>query len=204
MLSGRSGTGPYEIATASGYAVGAAHLGRPPFDEVRLSLPNQRARSVGVAFGRPQAHTAWPCLRGRFFSAVGATLAVARKPSPGGRLPLSRGRFPLSGGNGRRPKGVGMMSSVARQRGWGIAPPAGRSGTGPYEKPNPFRSRRPSEPHLSPTTTKARFQPGGETPKGYRKLSGSGDRTGTSQLSHPRLCVDCPRRLIGGPRKWGS
>ena len=29
---------------------------------------------------------------------------------PGGRLPLSRGRFPLSGGNGRRPKGVGMMS----------------------------------------------------------------------------------------------
>ena len=95
------------------------------------------------------------------------------------------------------------MSSVARQRGWGIAPPAGRSGTGPYEKPNPFRSRRPSEPHLSPTTTKARFQPGEETPKGYRKLSGSGDRTGTSQLSHPRLCVDCPRRLIGGPRKMG-
>ena len=30
MLSGRSQTGPYEIATASGYAVGAAHLGRPP------------------------------------------------------------------------------------------------------------------------------------------------------------------------------
>ena len=47
-----------------------------------------------------------------------------------------------------------MMSSVVRQRGWGIAPPAGRSGTGPYEKPNPFRSRRPSEPHLSPTSSK--------------------------------------------------
>ena len=31
-------------------------------------------------------------------------------PPTGGRLPLSRGRFPLSGGNGRRPKGVGMMS----------------------------------------------------------------------------------------------
>ena len=88
--------------------------------------------------------------------------------------------------------------------GEGLAPPAGRSGTGPYEKPNPFRSRRPSEPHLSPTTTKARFQPGGETPKGCWKLSGSGDRTETSQLSHPRLCVDCQGGLIGGPRKWGS
>ena len=33
---------------------------------------------------------------------------------PGGRLPLSRGRFPLSGGNGRRPKGVGMMSQSDR------------------------------------------------------------------------------------------
>ena len=95
------------------------------------------------------------------------------------------------------------MSSVARQRGWGIAPPASRSGTGPYEKPNPFRSRRPSEPHLSPTTTKARFQPGGETPKGCRKLSGSGHRTETSQLSHPRLCVDRQGGLIGGPRKMG-
>ena len=31
-------------------------------------------------------------------------------PPTGGRLPLSRGRFPLSGGNGRRPKGVGMLS----------------------------------------------------------------------------------------------
>ena len=36
----------------------------------------------------------------------------------------------------------------------GLAPPAGRSGTGPYEKPNPFRSRRPSEPHLSPARSK--------------------------------------------------
>ena len=71
-------------------------------------------------------------------------------------------------------------------------------------KPNPFRSRRPSEPHLSPATTKARFQPGEETPKGCCKLSGSGDRTETSQLSHPRLCVDCQGGLIGGPRKWGS
>ena len=95
------------------------------------------------------------------------------------------------------------MSSVARQRGWGIAPPAGRSGTGPYEKPNPFRSRRPSEPHLSPATTKARFQPGGETPKGCWKLSGSGHRTETSQLSHPRLCVDQPRRPNWRPRKMG-
>ena len=80
---------------------------------------------------------------------------------------------------------------------------SGRSGTGPYEKPNPFRSRRPSEPHLSPATTKARFQPGEETPKGCCKLSGSGDRTETSQLSHPRLCVDRQGGLIGGPRKMG-
>ena len=93
---------------------GCAKIAADAVPHLRLSLPNQRARSVGAAFGRPQAHTAWPCLRGRFFSAVGATLAVARKPSPGGRLPLSRGRFPLSGGNGRRPKGVGMMSRSDR------------------------------------------------------------------------------------------
>ena len=143
ILSGRSGTGPYEIATASGYAVGAAHLGRPPFYEVHLA-------------GAPRGSPTQP-----------------RKAS-------------------------------LKPVGEGIAPPAGRSGTGPYEKPNPFRSRRPSEPHLSPTTTKARFQPGEETPKGCRKLSGSGDRTETSQLSHPRLCVDRQGGLIGGPRKWGS
>ena len=93
---------------------GCAKIAADAVSHLRLSLPNQRSRSVGAAFGRPQAHTAWPCLRGRFFSAVGATLAVARKPSPGGRLPLSRGRFPLSGGNGRRPKGVGMMSRSDR------------------------------------------------------------------------------------------
>ena len=32
----------------------------------------------------------------------------------GGLLPLSRGRFPMSGGNGRRPKEVGMMSRSDR------------------------------------------------------------------------------------------
>ena len=168
---------------------GFAKIAGATFPQPRLPLPNQRSRcnSGGSPKGLP-----YPNSEG---------ILETRR---GGRLPLSRGRFPLSGGNGRRPKGVGMMSSVARQRGWGIAPPAGRSGTGPYEKPNPFRSRRPSEPHLSPTTTKARFQPGEETPKGYRKLSSSGDRTGTSQLSHPRLCVDRQGGLIGGPRKWGS
>ena len=60
------------------------------------------------------------------------------------------------------------------------------------------------EPYLSPTHTKARFQPVGAPPKGYRKLSGSGNRRETSQLSHPRLCDDEPCRLIGGPRKQGS
>ena len=55
----------------------------------------------------------------------------------------------------------------------------------------------------APPRTKARFQPGGETPKGCRKLSGSGHRTETSQLSHPRLCVDQPRRPNWRPRKMG-
>ena len=55
----------------------------------------------------------------------------------------------------------------------------------------------------TPPRTKARFQPGGETPKGCRKLSGSGHRTETSQLSHPRLCVDQPRRPNWRPRKMG-
>ena len=48
------------------------------------------------------------------FTRRGGTLGRPPKPSPGGRLPLSRGRFPLSGGNGRRPKGVGMMSRSDR------------------------------------------------------------------------------------------
>ena len=47
-----------------------------------------------------------------------------------------------------------------------------------------------SEPHLSPTHTKARSPPGGAPPKSYRTLSGSGNRMETSQLNHPRLCVD--------------
>ena len=118
---------------------GFAKIAGATFPQPRLPLPNQRSRrNSGVSpKGLPYPNSE-------------AFLEACR----GGRLPLSRGRFPLSGGNGRRPKGVGMMSSVARQRGWGIAPPAGRSGTGPYEKPNPFRSRRPSEPHLSPARSK--------------------------------------------------
>ena len=52
-------------------------------------------------------------MRPLFFPTIPVGAGVLTRPSclpPGGRLPLSRGRFPLSGGNGRRPKGVGMMS----------------------------------------------------------------------------------------------
>ena len=82
----------------------------------------------------------------------------------------------------------------------------------PYAKSKPLRysrrggacpSRRSPEPHLSPTHTKARFPPEGAPPKGYRTLSGSGNRTETSQLNHPRLCDDRQGGLIGALVKRG-
>ena len=69
----------------------------------------------------------------------------------------------------------------------GPMPPSGRfraaQCAAPTEIGKRLRIRRSPEPHLSPTTTKARFQPGEETPKGCWKLSGSGDRPETNPMS---------------------
>ena len=64
--------------------------------------------------------------------------------------------------------------SVNRRAGLGPAPTEIRKHLG---------IRRPSEPNLSPAATKARFQPVGIPPKGYRKLSGSGHRPEANPLS---------------------
>ena len=56
------------------WALGLWKIGAGAVPLLRLPFPNQRSR---------------------FVSCVGATLAVARKPSP-----LGEGRFPLTGGNG--------------------------------------------------------------------------------------------------------
>ena len=78
---------------------GFAKIAGATFPQPRLPLPNQRSRrNSGVSpKGLPYPNSE-------------AFLEACR----GGRLPLSRGRFPLSGGNGRRPKGVGMMSRSDR------------------------------------------------------------------------------------------
>src|SRR5699024_7660361 len=72
------------------------------------------------------------------------------------------------------PLGEGVTRSVMDEVS-GQRPPAGRSGTGPYEEDGtvsvsaqgqvPSPARRSSEPHLSPTHTKARSPPIEETPK---------------------------------------
>ena len=67
----------------------------------------------------------------------------------------------------------------------------------------PSPARRPSEPNLSPPAQKARFPPIEAIPKGYRQLSGSGNRRETIQLSHPRLCDNRQARLIGSPVNGG-
>ena len=62
-------------------------------------------------------------MRPLFFPTIPVGAGVLTRPSclpPGGRLPLSRGRFPLSGGNGRRPKGVGMGGNGRRPKGVGM------------------------------------------------------------------------------------
>ena len=64
-------------------------------------------------------------------------------------------------------------------------------------------ARRSPEPHLSPSNSKGALSIDRSTLKGYRPLSGSGNRMETIQLSHPRLCDDEPCRLIGGSRKQG-
>ena len=64
-------------------------------------------------------------------------------------------------------------------------------------------ARRSPEPHLSPSNSKGALSIDRSTLKGYRPLSGSGNRMETIQLNHPRLCDDEPCRLIGGSRKQG-
>ena len=58
-------------------------------------------------------------------------------------------------------------------------------------------ARRSPEPHLSPSNSKGALSIDRSTLKGYRPLSGSGNRMETIQLSHPRLCDNRQARLIG-------
>ena len=100
-----------------------------------------------------------------------------------------------------------------RRRGGTSGPPGNgpMGASGPTKDQTHLRIRRrggcphppagPLSQTRAPPTQKARFPPIEETPKGYRTLSGSGNRRETSQLSHPRLCDNCLACLIGGPRK---
>ena len=81
----------------------------------RPGLPRLRRR--GGTLGRPPTKQAYStlipniCIQTSHKGINPSLFEQAQSlPPTGGRLPLSRGRFPLSGGNGRRPKGVGMLS----------------------------------------------------------------------------------------------
>ena len=85
---------------------------------------------------------------------------------PGGLLPLSRGRFPMSGGNGRRPKGVGMMSRSDR----GDRDRCPNAHTGADEV-------RPSKPPV-PSTDHRNRAARCTAPTGWSGFPSAGDRKG--------------------------
>ena len=95
--------------------------------------------------------------------------------------------------SGQRPPAAGLGPAPTRKMGPSLYPCRGGC---------PHPPAVPPEPHLSPPAQKARSQPVEIPPKGYRQLSGSGNRPNQSTV-HPRLCEDCQGRLIGGPRKMG-
>ena len=132
-----------------------------------------------------------------------AKLGVFRLFCRGGACPFRLWRFLLlcrARPTGRtasytdgRPQGSPLQDGENMWEAW---KPRAAQCAAPTKLERRLRIRRSPEPHLSPPTQKARFQPVGALPKGYRTLSGSGDRRGRNRLSHPRLCVN------GKPPHW--
>ena len=85
----------------------------------------------------PLLRLPFPNQRSRFVSCVGATLAVARKPSPlgEGRFPLSGGRLPLSRGDVEHSEteGIGKWLKAKRGRGAGRRPGGWDYESGPFQ-----------------------------------------------------------------------
>ena len=108
---------------------------------------------------------------------------------PGGRLPLSRGRFPLSGGNGRGPKGVGMMSR--RDRGDRDRYPSAHTGAdeGPGSRPLSCRGA-----HCAPAFF-AQTPPQGRVSSPARQ-KGADERQNPKDVNglHRHRAGTCPRR----------
>ena len=102
----------------------------------------------------------------------------------GGLLPLSRGRFPMSGGNGRRPKEVGMMSRSDR----GDRDRRPNAHTGADEV-------RPSKPPV-PSTDHRNRAAQCAAPTGWSGFPATGDRKGRP-YGFTRACLN-PR--AGGSR----
>ena len=102
----------------------------------------------------------------------------------GGLLPLSRGRFPMSGGNGRRPKEVGMMSRSDR----GDRDRRPNAHTGADEV-------RPSKPPV-PSTDHRNRAAQCAAPTGWSGFPATGDRKGRP-CGFTRGCLN-PR--AGGSR----
>ena len=95
----------------------------------------------------------------------------------GGLLPLSRGRFPMSGGNGRRPKEVGMMSRSDR----GDRDRRPNAHTGADEV-------RPSKPPV-PSTDHRNRAAQCAAPTGWSGFPATGDRKGRP-YGFTRACLN--------------
>ena len=108
----------------------------------------------------------------------------------GGLLPLSRGRFPMSGGNGRRPKEVGMMSRSDR----GDRDRRPNAHTGADEV-------RPSKPPV-PSTDHRNRAAQCAAPTGWSGFPATGDRKGRP-YGFTRACLN-PRAGGSRTRPYGE